>query len=226
MPHRFALLAALAALAAAAPVHAQQCDVFTDVQASDSFCASVQWLKNRAVTTGCTQTEYCPGNAVTRAQMALFMDRLGRSQTPTQVTASTGAATLPAINDSGAFAQLCITQTLPAANFPRRARIRGYVSVTATGTAPLNMFLMHDDNPPGPWVNANGVALTVPAPNGYLSLSWASDVVTIAAGVPYRFAIGLALPGGASGQVSGGPYQCFVDVLVMNDNGSSPPFDP
>jgi hypothetical protein len=36
----------------------------------------VEWLTKAEVTNGCTPTEYCPGEAVTRAQMATFMHRL------------------------------------------------------------------------------------------------------------------------------------------------------
>lgn len=53
------------------------CGGFTDVLTSDSFCNSSEWLKNRGITLGCTATQYCPSQTVTRAQMALFMQRLG-----------------------------------------------------------------------------------------------------------------------------------------------------
>ena len=38
------------------------------------------------MTLGCTATEYCPQNNVTRLQMAAFMNRLGNALTPTIVT--------------------------------------------------------------------------------------------------------------------------------------------
>jgi hypothetical protein len=66
------LLALVAPAALSAP-----CAGFTDVEAADPFCPSVAWMKNRAITTGCNATEYCPHLAVTRLQMAAFLYRLG-----------------------------------------------------------------------------------------------------------------------------------------------------
>jgi hypothetical protein len=40
---------------------ASNCGSFTDVAAGDSYCGSVEWLKNRGVTTGCTGTTYLAG---------------------------------------------------------------------------------------------------------------------------------------------------------------------
>ena len=76
--HRFAasLLGALA-LTAAPAVFAAPCAGFTDVQDSSGFCIHIEWLKNRAITLGCTATQYCPSDFVRRDQMAAFLYRLG-----------------------------------------------------------------------------------------------------------------------------------------------------
>ena len=74
------LLAAFAATCAAPSIHAQICTPFTDVPASDPFCADIQWMLNRGVTFGCHGTgqppAYCPAQLVRRDQMAAFMFRL------------------------------------------------------------------------------------------------------------------------------------------------------
>ena len=63
---------------------AQSCAGFVDVPASDGFCPNVEWLKNRSITLGCTDTtHYCPTASVTRLAMAAFMNRLGTALTPT-----------------------------------------------------------------------------------------------------------------------------------------------
>jgi hypothetical protein len=54
--------------------------VFTDVQASDSFCTYVTWMAQNNVTLGCQTIDannrlYCPDDLVTRKQMAAFMNR-------------------------------------------------------------------------------------------------------------------------------------------------------
>ncbi len=46
---------------------------FADVPASDPFYAKVEALFHRGVTAGCSGVNYCPGDSVTRAQMAVFL---------------------------------------------------------------------------------------------------------------------------------------------------------
>ena len=65
-------LLGLAPGASAAP-----CAGFTDVQDTDQFCIHIEWLRNRAITLGCTTTQYCPAQYVRRDQMAAFLYRLG-----------------------------------------------------------------------------------------------------------------------------------------------------
>lgn len=54
------------------------CSGFTDVQPGDAFCSAAEWLYNRGITLGCTLGQFCPFNNVTRAQMALFLSRMGQ----------------------------------------------------------------------------------------------------------------------------------------------------
>jgi hypothetical protein len=64
----------LAGALVAAPAFAQSCVGFVDVAPADFFCANTEWMKNRAVTLGCTDTtHYCPNEFVLRSQMAAFM---------------------------------------------------------------------------------------------------------------------------------------------------------
>ncbi|MBL8212125.1 MAG: VCBS repeat-containing protein [Bryobacterales bacterium] len=48
---------------------------FTDVPTSDSFFPYIGLIRNRAITLGCTATTYCPGAAINRGQMAVFLVR-------------------------------------------------------------------------------------------------------------------------------------------------------
>ncbi len=48
---------------------------FTDVPTTDPFFQHIEALAASGVTTGCTTTEYCPTQPVTRAQMAIFLAR-------------------------------------------------------------------------------------------------------------------------------------------------------
>ena len=45
---------------------------FTDV---DDFAAAIEWLYTAGITGGCAPTLFCPNARVTRAQMAMFLDR-------------------------------------------------------------------------------------------------------------------------------------------------------
>ena len=67
---------------------AGNCYGFSDVLPGDSFCSAAEYLGNRGITTGCAAGLYCPTANVTRAQMALFMNRLASTVSPTILTAT------------------------------------------------------------------------------------------------------------------------------------------
>jgi hypothetical protein len=48
---------------------------FVDVPAADPFAEHIRIIKNKAVTNGCSPTEFCPNANTTRAQMAVFIVR-------------------------------------------------------------------------------------------------------------------------------------------------------
>jgi uncharacterized protein (DUF1800 family) len=48
---------------------------FNDVVQSNPFHGSVEWIFRDGITAGCTGGNYCPGNPITRAQMAVFLLR-------------------------------------------------------------------------------------------------------------------------------------------------------
>ncbi len=47
--------------------------MFNDVPASHAFCRWIEELVRRGVVSGCGGGNYCPGNAVTREQMSVFL---------------------------------------------------------------------------------------------------------------------------------------------------------
>lgn len=69
------------------PARAQFCPgaapwVFDDVPAGDLFCTYITWAAQNGITQGCLIIDanhrlYCPNDAVTRSQMAAFVNRLG-----------------------------------------------------------------------------------------------------------------------------------------------------
>jgi hypothetical protein len=48
---------------------------FSDVPASHPFFRHIQKMRELGITTGCSPTAYCPGDPVTRGQMAVFLIR-------------------------------------------------------------------------------------------------------------------------------------------------------
>jgi S-layer homology domain len=59
-------------------------EMFTDVPASNPFCPWIEELSRRGITGGCAPGLFCPGDPVTRQQMAVF---LVKAQFPSSVPA-------------------------------------------------------------------------------------------------------------------------------------------
>ena len=96
------------------PVAAIAAGGFDDVADDSVFKADIQWLADAGVTKGCNppaNTEFCPGDNVTREQMAAFMHRLAvnkvvDAKTAVTATNATNAANADKLDgkDSTAFA--------------------------------------------------------------------------------------------------------------------------
>ncbi len=105
----------VAALLVSPAAQAAPCAGFTDVDDTSAFCGSVAWMKNRAITLGCTATLYCPNDFVRRDQMAAFMYRLGFQN-----------AFLKGGNAFGATATLGTTDAQPLDVIVGSARVVGF----------------------------------------------------------------------------------------------------
>jgi hypothetical protein len=57
---------------------------FTDVPASNPFCPWIEELARRGITGGCAPNLYCPGDPVTRQQMAVFLVKSVEAAKPVQ----------------------------------------------------------------------------------------------------------------------------------------------
>src|SRR5687768_17838233 len=128
----FAALLAPAALAA-------PCAGFADVDDSNPFCSNVSWLKNRAITFGCSSaTVYCPNDAVIRLAMAAFLNRLGNALTPEQLRVDAA----PGPIDLDATPVVCQTGDFVADEYPRDAYADGSVSGQANADGGLAAHLV------------------------------------------------------------------------------------
>lgn len=73
---RRSIVVSVVAMLLIVPSVAMGSHVFDDVGDSDTHTTAIEWMAGSGVTAGCTTTDYCPGDTVTRAQMATFMYRL------------------------------------------------------------------------------------------------------------------------------------------------------
>jgi len=222
------LVATIAALSAFAPAsRAQSCVGFTDVTVGDSFCESVEWIRNRGVTLGCTAApEYCPFGNVTRAQMAMFMHRLGKALTPVVLHKELYVTTDMQIAPSSTGVLLCqFDNEYTPTGFPRTARFNANVYAVPLSPAAwlIGWWKFSTDNGTT-WTNVPN-ATTQRDWAGYgqvLGFSVMAPPMDLDVGTSYRFAL--------VGSAMGGPYTfdvfgCQIQVVVDSRNPQSPPFD-
>ncbi|HEX4883289.1 MAG TPA: hypothetical protein VFX05_04050 [Casimicrobiaceae bacterium] len=74
-----------ATVLAAGGALAAPCAGFDDVDSDSPFCAGVEWIRNRGITTGCVPLNFCPDLPVSRLAMAAFLSRMDRVLPPTMV---------------------------------------------------------------------------------------------------------------------------------------------
>lgn len=226
LSRRLAVRGFAAALAfAAVPASAHFCgNVFLDLPAEEPVCPSVEWLYNRGITLGCSAAAYCKDNYVTREQMALFLNRMGKALGPELIGASAADATHTRNLAASQAIRLCtMPAPIAAATFPRTAVARAHLSIAASGSTLLEMNLTHSANG-GIHVPSNPVPLVKSAPSGDEVLSWASTPVAIPVNTTIAFAIALVHPASASGTLALGAYECHLDVTVVNANPATAPF--
>lgn len=213
---RRALLAAAATVAAPA-VHAAPCVGFTDLDDSSSFCQFVEWIKNRSITQGCTATEYCPNNSVTRLQMAAFMKRLGDALTPVLVAADLS----PGAIDLDASPVVC-QASYTVASFPRTAYADATVSATAASDVSFAADLVISTDGGANWTPLNANPNRGAAPAGQWGAVADVGTRTLDVGQNVLFGTRVSRGGVASG-VDLGDSRCQLRVLVYSRTGTASP---
>ena len=76
------LASAIALVLVSLPLAGQAASRFIDVPSDNPFAADIEWLEARGITKGCTATEFCPNDPVTREQMAAFLHRFALTGAP------------------------------------------------------------------------------------------------------------------------------------------------
>jgi len=199
-----------------ATASAQDCAGFVDVQTTDIFCDAVQWLRNRAVTLGCTATQYCPTDNVTRAQMALFMQRLGDALTPAVVrtTGSGGGPYNPSLH-------ACVSVPIPTGTFPRKATLAAtIVNSEATGDKQITANLAYSTDNGTTWNDtpdaAMGQSIDVDETS---TMAVNGGAFAMSVGTTYRFAVRLS-----SATTGTASHQCQLAVRIDNRTSPTAPF--
>jgi hypothetical protein len=220
--------ATLVAVAAGGNAAAQSCVGFTDVLSTNGFCPNVEWLKNRAITLGCTSaTLYCPNDPVSRLSMAAFMNRLGTALTPVDLAPVSAAAAVlnPTLNPV-----ICATPApgFAVTGFPRRAYVNGAAHLSSPTVAlDVSAVVLISTNNGALWTpitNSDHYASLYPGstPAQHFSLApfgW----VDLAVGQTVRFAVGLSRFAGTGTSVTAA---CSLAVQIGNRNSLTTPFDP
>jgi hypothetical protein len=216
---------ACAGFLASGAVTAAPCAGFTDVDDASSFCANVEWLKNRKVTLGCTSTTlYCPGDVVTRLSMSAFMNRLGTALTPVDLALVSAA---PAARNLTANPVICISGPYQVLDFPRRAYVSASTDLSApTGNVDVVATVVVTTNGGATWTLLPGShqytsLYTGASPGNHYTLS-PFGAADLEVGQTVSFGVQLGRFGGA-GDVSAG---CSNAVQIANRNRSASPFDP
>ena len=204
---------------AAADAAGAPCAGFLDVDFQSPFCPSVEWLRNRGVTTGCAPDLYCPDRVVDRMAMAAFMHRLGTVLTPKPTLAEESPGAL----DLDTVKIVCTTPDEAIAGYPRLAIVDGSVSALATLARTLRVQVVHSTDAGLTWnatfpmeIRAGGTAgrwFTVPA----------IGRVELQAGSTVRFGLSLYADELAAGNELD-DSRCGVRVLYFNRDGLVPPY--
>jgi hypothetical protein len=209
--------------------HAAPCSGFTDVDSSSGFCANVDWLKNRGITTGCSSPMmpplYCPNAEVTRLQMALFMSRLGKAMTPDVLYDDAGGGPLDLDAPPPTLCQTMAFATFPPPrSFPRSVQLSATLTVQA-GAQPAGMDLELVQSTDGvTWTSLNAFPASVAAANRRVNASVVKAAVPLTAGNTYFF--GLRVTRTAGTGTSGNPiaWTCQIKGVVTSRTGTSAPF--
>ncbi len=199
-------------------VVAASCGGFTDVTGADLYCNSVEWLRNRSITTGCTASQYCPPEAVTRASMALFLHRLGGAITP--LLGMTERTQAVAINDEPI---VCAgTSDLAPDAYPRNVQALFSASVETTGALTVGVTLVASRNAGATWEPVSLTRMRAQTAVAAWRSASGHGVLAVNAGDAVRFGLQLVRE---EGNASVSSVRCQVAWMGVNRDGAAPPRD-
>jgi hypothetical protein len=214
-----AIALAIAALSTPTRGHAAPCAGFTDVDSASPFCANVEWLRNRKVTLGCSSaTLYCPNDAVSRLQMAAFMNRLGTALTPVVVRVEAPSGVL----DLDATPVVCQTADTTIADYPRRILVDAQLSASAASGVDIGVRTVISTDGGGSWTPLWTVPSRVYVPG--TQWSPASDVGTADLNVGQTVRFGVQATRFGAGGADLTDSRCMLRTVMVSRDGTASPF--
>ncbi len=219
-------ICAMCALLFAGSARANPCVGFTDVSTADSYCPNVAWLKNRAVTLGCTGNTYCPNDPVTRLAMALFMNRLGKALTVDTLFSESGTGALMPGTVVNPWI-VCGTGDTVATAYPRAVSAEATVAgLSDANTMAWSAGIYYSTDGGTSW-NALGGAMPAYSKAGVWSDAAAENAMDLDVGVTYRFGVGIArdtVIAATTGNFVNGRCQLSVGITNRNGDPAGNPF--
>ena len=236
----YAVMAAAMVLGAG-PASAQQCQGFSDVTDDGvlGLCGSVEWIKNRGVTSGCPVpagsppgSYYCPSAVTSRDQMARFLQRVGKALTTevmkdhVTLQASTIPGELPAnpliACDTG------VDSTVVA--YPRKALLHAGVTGLADGNpVAWRAFWLYSTDGGVTFQAIMDGANSISSPRASSAANqWSGAALAFAldlpANTPLRVMVGIRRDNvllGTTGNFA--QVRCQMTVGIVNANGTTSP---
>ena len=202
--------------------HAAPCTGFIDVDDSSQFCKNVEWLKNRAITLGCSVSQYCPNDFVTRIAMAAFLRRLGDALTPVHRNIETTGNQI----DIDVSPVICSTPDFTVTGAPRKAHGHA-VLVAGFGTGPVDFAARYVESTNGgaSWTPVSPENATTSTTNERQTINVLLPPRDLVVGSTYRYALGVSRVAGSATTADPGAYLCSVRVTIENRNPALPPLD-
>ena len=221
------LIALLSATLVAAALNsniaqAAPCADFTDVDDASQFCQNVEWMKNRAITLGCTTTLYCPDDGVSRIAMAAFLRRLGDALTPIHLTQETTGSSVNI--DAGPV--ICETADYTIDGAPRTAHGNAAL-VAGQGTGVTDFAARYVESTDGgaSWTPVSPNHAATGSGSERVSLSVMLPPRDLVVGTTYRYALRLSRVAGSATTDDPGSFLCSLRVMLENRNSATPPRD-
>ncbi|HVF65310.1 MAG TPA: hypothetical protein VNE58_15065 [Casimicrobiaceae bacterium] len=181
------------------------------------------------MTLGCGGAFYCPGEFVTRGQMASFMQRLGTVLIGEPRTNDIASGAL-ALTGNALNNPICPITTIPPAGYARTLVVTAHasfvMSTTPGGRGDIGIHIINtvDGNTNNYSIASVNPQRTSADPLFHTSVSHGA-VIVMAAGQAVKVAIGaFALPGGGPNTNVAG-HACQITVTPYSRTGNSTPFD-